>query len=135
MISLGMKFWGGIQANRNTKDMSFIDKSASLISKGKLVQIFPEGRNTDDGSIKRFYPSYLLIALKAGAPIIPIISDGSYSLTKRTHIMVGDPIYMQDLFESPTPDKEELSRANDAVRQIALDMHAELLKLKNKNKR
>lgn len=132
MISLGMKFWGGIQANRNTRDMSFIDKSASLISKGKLVQIFPEGRNTDDGSIQRFYPSYLLIALKADAPIIPIITDGSYSLTRRTHVFVGDPIYMQELFESPTPSKEEITRANDAVRQIALDMHAELLELKKK---
>ena len=130
LITLGMKFWGGILADRNTRDMSFISKSAALINKGKLVQIFPEGHNTEDGYIQRFYPSYLLIALKTSSPIIPIISDGSYSFKKRTHVMVGDPIYIEDLFESPNPGKEEISRVNDIIRQIAVDMHAELLELK-----
>lgn len=125
-ITLGMKFWGGIQANRVTKDMSFIQKSADLMRKGKLVQIFPEGRNTDDGKLQAFYPSYITMALSGEAPIIPIICDGTYSLFKRTSIMVGEPIDLWEILNGKEPTRENIDMLNQRIHTLCLELQNEL---------
>ena len=125
-LKFGMKFWGGIQANRVTKNMRFIIESVRHIQAGHLVQIFPEGHNTDDGTIKAFYPSYILIAWKAKAPIVPVITDGNYGITKRVHLMVGEPIYLTDYLDAEKPSKEDVHRLNDIVRQKVLQLRQEI---------
>lgn len=126
LISFGMKFWGGIQANRITKSMRFVIESVRELKKGHLVQIFPEGHNTDDGTIKSFYPSYIVIALKSQAPIIPVITDGNYGITKRVHIMWGEPIELSQYNISSKPTKDEILMLNDIVHKKVLDLRKEL---------
>lgn len=132
----GMKFFGGIQANRVTRDMSFIDKSAEVIAKGQLVQIFPEGRNTPDGNIHPFKKSYIVISHRANAPIIPIISDGNYGFFKRTHVIVGKPIYISDYISSDVrmPTKAQLETVNEIVFNKVLELKQRLEELKSSKK-
>ena len=138
LLRIGVKFFGAIEANRITRDMRFMDEAATLIKKGQIVQIFPEGRNTPDGTIKPFKHSYIVIAHRAGAPIIPIITDGSYSFFKRAHVIVGKPIYLSEYISSErrTPSREELKVANDAIfsKVLALRNTLEELKEADKNK-
>jgi 1-acyl-sn-glycerol-3-phosphate acyltransferase len=134
----GMKFFGAIQANRVTKNMKFIDECADVIvNKKQLVQIFPEGRNTPDGEIHEFKHSYLVIAHRAGAPILPIITDGNYGLFKRTSVIIGKEIDVSELISSDarTPSREELARANDYVFAKVLELRCQLEELKTKKKR
>lgn len=124
----GMRFFGAIQANRETKNMSFMDESARVIKKGQLVQIFPEGRNTPDGKIHDFKKSYIVIAYRAGAPIVPIVTDGRYGPFKRTSVLIGKEI---DIFEfvepgRRTPTREELNRVNEYVHAKVLALREEL---------
>ena len=126
LLKFGMKFWGGIQANRDTKSLKFIAESVRELKKGHLVQIFPEGHNTDDGTIKDFYPSYIIIALKANAPIIPVISDGNYGFNKRVHIIWGEPIDLSQFNLPKKPSKEEITEVNNIIRQKVLDLRSEL---------
>lgn len=125
-LRFGMKFWGGIQANRVTKSMSFVLQSIREIKKGHLVQIFPEGHNTDDGTIKAFYPSYIVIALKSGAPIVPVITDGNYGPLKRVHLMVGETIDLTGYLDGKKETKEDIERLNDIVREKVLQLREEL---------
>ena len=125
-LRFGMKFWGGIEANRVTRSMSFITQSIREIKKGHLVLIFPEGHNTDDGTIKAFYPSYILIAHKSNAPIVPVVSDGNYGPFKRLHLIVGEPIDLSAYIDAPKVNKEEIARLNDIIRDKVLALRAEL---------
>lgn len=126
MIRLGMKFWGGIKADRTTKSSSFIFQSIRELKKGHLVQIFPEGHNTDDGKIHEFYPSYILIALKANVPIIPLIMDGQYGFNKRVHQIIGEPVNLSDYVKEGKVTKEEIERLNGIVHKKALELREEL---------
>ena len=126
LIRFGMKFWGGIQANRITKSMQFVTESVRKIRDGYLVQIFPEGHNTDDGTIKPFYSSYILIALRANAPIIPVISDGNYGLFKQVHLIIGEPIDLNNYLSSEKVDQDEIIRLNEIVYAKVLQLRKEL---------
>lgn len=136
-LSFGMRFFGGIQANRITGDMGFMRQSADVIASGKLVQIFPEGRNTDDGEIHPFKKSYIVIAHQAQAPIIPIITDGNYGFFKRAHVIVGNPIDISAYITStgPMPTKEEREQANEIVFNKVLALRKQLEELKAKSKK
>ncbi len=125
-LRFGMKFFGGIEANRITGNMGFITESVREIRKGHLVQIFPEGHNTDDGTIKSFYPSYILIAYNAKAPIIPIITDGNYGPFKRVHMIIGEEIDLSCYHAYGKISKEDITRLNDIVHQKVLDLRKEL---------
>lgn len=119
------KFWGGIEANRTTMSMRFVSQSIKELKKGNLVQIFPEGHNTPDGTIKEFYPSYLLIAYRGGVPMIPVVTDGNYGFFKRAHLMIGEPIDLHDYL----PEKartSDIEGINEVIRQRVLDLKAEL---------
>ena len=132
----GMKFFGTIEANRQTRDMSFIDKSAEFISKGKLVMIFPEGRNTPDGQMHEFKPSYILISAMADCNILPIITDGNYGPFKRVSMIVGNEFHLSELTDANLNDmsKEEIERVNQIIHQKALDLRVKLEQLKKQKR-
>lgn len=103
---------GGIKVDRNSKDLSFVDDAVKVLNKGKLLQIFPEGRISDNKKMFPFSPSYILIALKSGAPIVPVVTDGNYGLFKRTRVIIGKKIYLREYCNSSNPTKEEIEKLN-----------------------
>lgn len=121
LCRFGMKFFGTVEANRETRSMRFIDQSVDIINKGQLMLIYPEGRNTPDGKIHEFKHSYLVIAYRAECPIVPIVTDGNYGVFKRTRVYVGKEIDVAPYFAKSkaegrrTPYREELERANEYV--------------------
>lgn len=128
LLRFGMRFFGVIEANRITKNMRFMDQGAEVIRQGKLLLIYPEGRNTPDGKIGPFKPSYIVIAHRADAPIIPIVTDGNYGLWRRAHVMIGKEIHLSDYFTTDrrTPSREDLSRTNELIRNKILELRQEL---------
>ena len=129
--AFGMRFFGGICADRRTRSLRFTDKAAEVIRGGGLVQIFPEGHNSPDGQIHRFYPSYIKIAQKADCPIIPIVCDGGYGLFSRTHVLVGRPIYLSDFTDEKELDRAQIYEINERIRQHVISLRGELERRKN----
>lgn len=136
LLKFGMKFFGVIEANRETKNMSFINKCANVLKKGQLVQIYPEGKNSPDGKIYEFKASYTLIAHRANVPIVLVITDGNYGLFKRTNVIISEEIDVSKFMDvnSKTTKKEDRESLNNYIHTRALELRAELENLKNKKK-
>ena len=132
----GMKFFGAIEANRETRNMRFVDVCADVLKSGQLVQIFPEGKNTPDGKIHEFKPSYTLIAHRANVPIVLVITDGNYGLFKRTSVIISEEIDVSKFINpnSKITSKEERENLNNYIYKRALELREELEVLKNKKK-
>ena len=81
------------------------------------MQIFPEGHNTPDGQLHPFYPSYLVLALMGGVPIIPVVLDGNYSFKGRQHVLIGEPIDIADQFPGGKYTQADLERVNEQIYQ------------------
>lgn len=125
-LRFGMSFFGGIETDRNVRGMSFIHQSAALLQKGQLVQIFPEGHNTPDGKLHPFYPSYLVLALMGGVPIIPVVLDGNYTFKKQQHVLIGEPIDLADHFPGGKYTQADLERVNEQIYQHMLMLQKDL---------
>ncbi len=122
----GMRFFGGVRADRDVMSMHFIDESVEVLESGGLLQIYPEAHNTPDGQIQPFKPSYIMIALRAGVPILPVILDGNYGFFKRTRVMIGKKIDLADYCSSLNPTKEEITALNELVMAKVAELKREL---------
>lgn len=121
-LAWGMSIFGGIRSDRDKMGMKFIEDSVRLLRRGRLVQIFPEAYITPDGTLQEFKTGYLLIAQRADAPIIPVITDGNYGLLRRTHLLIGKPIRLSDLCRDADPTKEQIEEMNRIVWEKVRDL-------------
>ena len=60
--------------------MKSLTGAAARIAAGKSVLIFPEGSRSADGRLKEFKGGAALLAVKAGAPVVPLGFNGSHQV-------------------------------------------------------
>ena len=117
---------GGIKVDRFSFDMSFIGKSVDLLErKKKAIVIFPEAKINKEKRLQRFTTSYIIMALKANVPIIPVYTLGKYGMFKRSRMAIGKKIYLSNYCNTTNPTKEELEYLN----KIIVDKMYELEKM------
>ena len=64
--------WGIIQVDRNQIDREAFRLSTEALSSGKIVAIAPEGTRSPAGELQEGKAGIVLVALKAGVPIVPV---------------------------------------------------------------
>lgn len=117
---------GGIKVERDLYELGFAEESCKTLSLGGVIGVFPQGRLPVDGKWFPFKPGIAIVALKTGAPIIPVYTDGNYGLTKRAHVMIGAPVYLRDYSTKEEPEKEELERLTKLLEQKTVALREEL---------
>lgn len=64
-----------------------VSKSMSLLDKGKIVGVFPEGTRSPDGKLGAAKRGVAVMALKTGVPVIPCSITGAYEAYPRGAIL------------------------------------------------
>lgn len=99
----GMRVAGYIPVDRShgRKALKSLDEAAKRIVDGTSVIIFPEGTRSPDGKLHDFKPGAMVLAIKAGVPVVPMAILGTHEVLPkgkllakpgRVEIRVGDPI-------------------------------------------
>lgn len=117
---------GGIPADRDEQRLRFMDEGIRLMKKGRVLQIYPEADSAPNGRIQAFRPTYILMALRAGVPIVPLVVDGQYNIRTRAHALVGKSIRLNDYCRTTDPSREEIEQLNDIVRNRIIELKEEL---------
>lgn len=92
--------WGLIPIRRGEGDTSALRKAIHAIESGYIFGISPEGTRNITGRLKRAHPGAVILALRSGAPLLPIAHWGgedfpsNLARLRRTdfHIRVGEPV-------------------------------------------
>lgn len=106
-----------IDRSQGRQAMKSLDDAAAKIAAGKSVLIFPEGTRSSDGRLQEFKAGAILLAIKAGVPIVPVGFNGSYLVLPKGKILansgeivlrIGTPIATQGF---KARDKQQLAIA------------------------
>ncbi len=118
-LGLFLKMMGGIYVNRDSHDLSFINKSKKILEKGGVVGTFPESRipKKDETKPLEFKPSVTLLALESDTKIIPVYSDGNYFSKKRARVMIGKPIDLKEHYDTSKSEKENIEDLTRFLRE------------------
>ena len=90
---------GTIPLRRGEPDLTALRRAIAMLKTGHIIIIDPEGTRSGHGRLQKGLPGVVLLALRSGAPILPVVFYGSEHYQdnlrrlRRTdfHIAVGRP--------------------------------------------
>jgi 1-acyl-sn-glycerol-3-phosphate acyltransferase len=93
---------GAIPLYRGQADMSAFRQALRALKAGRILALAPEGTRSGHGRLQRGRAGVVLLALRSGAPLLPLVYYGgelfwrNLARLRRTdfHIVVGQPFYL-----------------------------------------
>lgn len=112
--------------NRKSADMKSLRKSMDVLKKGHVFGIFPEGSRSATGELDTIEKGAAFLALKTGAPIIPIFSDPNTFKKFRIKMAVGEPMDAKAIAAqyAGKPADVVTEAIGDKLRELRLQLEA-----------
>lgn len=94
--------WGGIPLRRGEADIIAFRQVLQMLKEDQILAVAPEGTRSGHGRLQQSHPGIAFIAVRSGAPVLPIVSHGgevfwdNLPRLRRTdfHIVVGQPFHL-----------------------------------------
>lgn len=127
-----------ISANRDGNDARVMMDCLKCLKNGEKIALYPEGtRNKTDQDFLPFHHGAAAMAIKAKAPIVPIVLYKKPRFFRLTHVLVGDPIELTEYYDKKLT-ADDMKAADETLRQRMIQMkkeHTEFLQNKKKVKK
>jgi 1-acyl-sn-glycerol-3-phosphate acyltransferase len=117
-----IKKLGCIRVDRDSYNFSFLDRTIDILNDNGTVLMFPESRLPDSDKMLEFKSSFVYIALESGAPILPVFTNGSYGKKKRARAVIGEKIYLNELYDKSKSEEENIKYLTEYVRNYVLKL-------------
>jgi len=130
-----IKSLNAFPVRRASADLGAIREAIRRLGNGSTVLVFPEGTRTRDGSIGTLQAGPVMIARRAGVPIVPMVIDGAFESWPRTspwphphriRVACGHPVPAAVLAES------EPEAIMTAIRDEMVGLQEELHRLRGR---
>jgi 1-acyl-sn-glycerol-3-phosphate acyltransferase len=127
---VGQVFWSAhfISVNRGDRDAAIasVEKATEALKAGQSFLIYPEGTRSPDGRLQEFKKGAVVMAIKAGVPIVPVVCWGAHRvMVKRSLVIHPGEIVVEFL---PPIDASKYSfEERDALNQRVHDAMAAAL--------
>ena len=112
-----------IKVDRENFSVSAVHDIIDRLNDGRAVAIFPEGKLNydDDTPFLAFKSGAVMMAHRAGAPILPIYIVKRTRKYQRQRIVIGKPIDLREIL-GERPSLDELSKASEIVREKEIEL-------------
>ena len=95
--------WDIIPVHRGEADLTALKSALRMLEEGRIFGVAPEGTRNKTGILRRGLPGAAILAMKSGAPVLPVVHWGGEKFLKnlksfkRTdfHIRIGEPFYVK----------------------------------------
>jgi 1-acyl-sn-glycerol-3-phosphate acyltransferase len=78
----------GIDRGRSMEAMKSLEDAAAKIRSGASALLYAEGTRTTDGKLQPFKRGAFNLAVKAGAPVVPLTVNGSYPIMPKDSLVI-----------------------------------------------
>ena len=115
---------GVYPTDRDGRDTSALVWMLSLLERDQVVVIFPEGTRSKEGALKQARPGVAFVALKSGAPILPVAITGTEKIRGfwrialplcAFQVKIGEPFTLPPM--EGEPSREVLQSLSDMIMQ------------------
>ena len=96
-----------------------VEKAAEALRGGQSFLIYPEGTRSPDGRLQRFKKGAVVMAIKGGVPIVPIVCAGAHKIMEKRSLVIHPGEIQVEFLEPIDASKysmEERDVLNDRVR-------------------
>jgi len=96
---------GFIPVNRQERDSAVesLDKAIESLKAGQSFLIYPEGTRSPDGRLQSFKKGAVVMAIKAGVPIVPVACSGAHRVMEKRSFKIRPGEIMVEFLEPIYP--------------------------------
>ena len=129
-----LKRVGCIRVDRYKADTNSLNIAIKKLRKGKVVEIFPEGRLPlkHEQGLLPFKTGAVHLALKSNTPIIPVYLDGKYGKKQNAGVMIGEPIDVCKMYNPLKTEKENVDELTEYLKNAIKALGEKLNEAKEK---
>jgi 1-acyl-sn-glycerol-3-phosphate acyltransferase len=79
-----------IPVNRAARDSAIanVEKATEAMKAGQSFLIYPEGTRSPDGRLQEFKKGAVVMAIKAGVPIVPMVCSGAHRIMEKRSLVI-----------------------------------------------
>lgn len=114
---------------RKSGDVGSIKKALSLLEKGKIMGIFPEGTRSLTGDMAAFEKGVGMLTLRSGKPVIPVFIYPR-SFKERTMCVIGKPIDVSQIVKD-VPKHDQFAFVSDFLHTSVLALQNEIAEVQH----
>lgn len=93
-----LKALNAFPVDRRNNDMSAMRTAMAILKNEGVLGIFPEGGRVKEGAESKLETGVGLVAIRSRAAVVPVRIFGPYRLFRKTRIVFGPPLELDDLF-------------------------------------
>jgi 1-acyl-sn-glycerol-3-phosphate acyltransferase len=127
-----IRFFGAFPIDRGTADRAALRYAVNAVDEGFALLMFPEGTRSVTGKIEHVLPGAAFVALRTGAPVLPVAVTGTQALpfdkksakpgTKRQFrprvtVTIGEPFQLSAGPDGKRPSME--AATDEMMRHVA----------------
>jgi 1-acyl-sn-glycerol-3-phosphate acyltransferase len=113
--SFFLKGVGSIKIDRNAADIESINRSIGILKEGYLLAVFPQGGIRKDDEIDTIKSGAVLMAMRAGVPIVPIHIPPRKKWYSRRTVVIGTTIDPKAICPKKFPSTADIKLVADAL--------------------
>jgi 1-acyl-sn-glycerol-3-phosphate acyltransferase len=104
ILGRGMRLRGFIPVDRQNRERAFeaVEQAVEALKAGHSFLVFPEGTRSRDGRLQPFKKGVFVMAIRAGAAIVPISISGSSKVMRKGEFAIH-PGTVRLTFHDPVP--------------------------------
>ncbi len=118
-----LRLMGAFPVRRTEADLKALRRAVQVLRRGEALVMFPEGTRSRTGSMRKGQPGTAIVALRAGAPILPVAVTGTEVVRLpsdffrpfrriKIRMVVGQPFFLPPV-NRPTP--EDIAHCTDMI--------------------
>ncbi len=101
-----LKGVGVVPITRGNAEIGTLKAVISLLKKGGIFTIFPQGTRTKNADISNVKPGAVIFAIKGQVPIQPVLIEGDYKPFRGVRLKFGKPIYFSEYYDKKMTQDE-----------------------------
>ena len=111
---------GFIPVNRGERESAIasVEKATASLRRGQSFLIYPEGTRSPDGRLQDFKKGAVVMAIKAGVPIVPVACSGAHRVMRKRSLKIYPGEILVEFLEPIDPSGysfDERDALNDRV--------------------
>jgi 1-acyl-sn-glycerol-3-phosphate acyltransferase len=127
---VGQAFWSGhfIPVNRSARDsaLASVEKATEALKAGQSFLIYPEGTRSPDGRLQEFKKGAVMMAIKAGVPIVPMACSGAHRIMEKHSLVIHPGEIVVEFLEPIDASKYSLEERDILNERVRIAMAAAL---------
>ncbi len=105
-----LKGIGCIKIDRNISDIEGVRRAVDILKSGRILTVFPQGGIREEGHIDAIKSGTVLMAIKAGVPIVPMYSEKRRHWYNPRTVVIGEKIDCRDYSGGKMPTLADIQK-------------------------